>query len=355
MNFLLSGSFFTTSLPENILEDSVVCQKCMNKINKYDEFITRANQIKDELINEIKTSQNAKEACTESQTFQTFDENFQLIENFPEIDFDFVISSEQETKIDEVQNSEDFSEGSTKIIEKKEAKCDGKYFEDNEIYDHENEVESSNFVEVLSEPTEFKSQKNIKTCSKFHEKRKYHCETCQVSFKTENSLKIHISSGHGSITKNIPCVIETCRKMFKDKAALRAHLICHKKHEKDPAFFCDQCGKGFFYKLSFTQHLKIHSGVRDKECEICGFKAFSTTHLQRHIRARHTKEKNHICTFCGRAFSERYNMMSHMKKQHIEKKSSEKSFFKCMFCEMEYSEDLKLKVHLEASHKIFEA
>lgn len=114
-------------------------------------------------------------------------------------------------------------------------------------------------------------------------------------------------------------------------------------------------GKGFHYKLSFTQHLKIHTGIRDKQCERCGFRATSSTHLQRHIRARHTKEKNHICSFCQRAFSERYNMMSHLRKQHLEKKAVKKSlptFFKCIVCFMEYSDKFRLQQHMELSHDI---
>ena len=161
-------------------------------------------------------------------------------------------------------------------------------------------------------------------------------------------------------------------------------------------------GKGFHYKLSFTQHLKAHTGIRDKHCNFCGFKAISSNHLQRHVRARHTKEKNHICSYCNRAFSERYNMMSHVRKQHLQTKSnngsqrtakarkikeknhvcvycdkafsegymmshlrkhhlqpmSEKNeastFFKCTFCCMEYSDNLKLQQHLQTSHCIFD-
>lgn len=106
--------------------------------------------------------------------------------------------------------------------------------------------------------------------------------------------------------------------------------------------------------MSFTQHLKIHSGVRDKQCEICGFKVISSTHLQRHIRARHTKEKNHFCGFCGKAFSERYNMKSHERKQHIETKLVAITFFKCTVCCMEYSDTFKLKQHMQLNHNIVE-
>lgn len=138
------------------------------------------------------------------------------------------------------------------------------------------------------------------------------CENCGIKFRTKTSLLIHKACDHDKIKCQIPCWI--CNKKFLNKLALRAHLICHKDVKNYQCF----CGKKFMYKLSYTQHLKIHDNVREFPCtyESCDFKAFTSTHLKRHIRARHTKEKNHKCQFCGRLFAEKYNMKSHVRKQH---------------------------------------
>lgn len=136
------------------------------------------------------------------------------------------------------------------------------------------------------------------------------CENCSIKFRCMTSLLIHKASDHGKIKCQIPCWI--CSKKCANKMALRAHLICHRDVKKYQCY----CGKKFMYKISYTQHLKIHDNLREFQCNFCDFKALTKTHLQRHLRARHTKEKNHQCPHCHRSFAEKYNMKSHIRKQH---------------------------------------
>jgi hypothetical protein len=272
-----------------------VCQKCIEKISDYDNFQTKANQLKDELINQIKVSQNSLKTSQES-LIETFDENFQLNEDFPEIEFDFDLKSCNQSFRSSSQKPSEISPNFREVIEKEGFKYDLETF--HKAFGDVGPCESPQLQVSSVNSFELEIQKTQK-------KQKFVCSVCGTSFKAESSLKVHEATNCENKKENLLCYVETCKKTFKDKISLRAHLICHKKDDKDPAFFCDQCGKSFFYKLSFTQHQKIHSGIRDKQCEVCGFKAISTTHLQRHIRARHTKEKNHVCTFCFRAFSER--------------------------------------------------
>jgi hypothetical protein len=267
-------------LPENLLTNTSVCETCLFKINDFEEFQLKADNLKNELISQIKNSQNSLKTCIDSLKFDTFDDNFQLNENFPEIDFDFNVKSFI------VDTSQEDGSDFEITIQQEETKSD------DELIGHKH------LKGIDVNPSSSQKLQSSK-------KSNYFCEKCKTSFKNKNSLDVHMSSICGKLSENLPCPFEKCEKIFKNKVSLKAHLICHTKEGKDPSFFCDQCGKGFHYKVSFTQHLKIHSGVRDKQCEVCGFKAISTTHLQRHIRARHTKEKNHLCTICNRAFSER--------------------------------------------------
>lgn len=356
---------------EKVISDAAICQNCMIKFNEYDELTTKAAQLKDELIIQMKISQKSIKVEENSSVLEAFDDNFQLNDNFPEIDFDFGMKSFEkalkapETSIQKpkLQKSE-VSESFARILEKEGIKYDIEVFQrafgDNEIIETEKKIKLHSLSEQkltcdFCEMKDFKNRKEFISHLKVHRKSQFYCEVCQISFKTSNSLKIHLSSDHGNITENLPCPFAGCKKSFANKISLRAHFICHNKYEKDHAFFCDKCGKGFHYKLSFTQHLKTHdTSLRDKHCETCGFKAISTTHLQRHIRARHTREKNHVCKYCDRAFSEKYNMTSHIRKQHIEKKPSTETFHKCIVCQMEYSDDFKLKQHLELTHNIVE-
>lgn len=298
-----------------MLSNAALCQNCMLKFNEYDELMTKATQLKEELINQIKSA-----SAQSSMKIESYGETFQLTEDFPEIEFDFKLKNDEKfpeiAKNKKVQKDDEVSDDFAKVLEKEEMKYD---------------------IEVF--------QRALRDD-----------KIAQTESKTKKSSNVKKSSKETS-AENLSCSFAGCNKSFASKVSLRAHFICHNKEFK--SFVCEKCGKRFFYKLSFTQHLKIHSGVRDKECETCGFKAISSTHLQRHIRARHTKEKNHVCTFCNRAFSERYNMMSHMRKQHIEKQSAStkasETFYKCSICCMEYSDDFKLKQHLELSHNVLAA
>lgn len=350
---MFSESFLETSLDEDLISVAAVCQRCMMKFNEYDEQMTKAVELKNELINQLKLSHKSIKLDQESLKNKTFYENFFLNEDFPEIDFDFGLKSFEKAPetVKEAQNVE-VSESFAKILEKEGIKYDIDVFQrafGNEIA----ETEKKTKVKHHS-----KNSKVSKPIKKFN-KTQFYCELCQISFKAANSLRIHLASDHGKITKNIPCPFSGCLKIFNSKNSLRAHFVCHNKvDKKEVSFFCDKCGKEFFYKLSFTQHLKIHSGVRDKQCEMCSFKAISTTHLQRHVRARHTKEKSHFCMFCDRAFSERYNMTSHMRKQHLEKKTmivkASEIFYSCIVCCNLYSDEFKLKQHIEKAHNILE-
>lgn len=136
------------------------------------------------------------------------------------------------------------------------------------------------------------------------------CDECGIKFRSIKSKMIHFASDHDKIKSQLPCWI--CQKKCADKNSLRAHMNCHKDEKKFHCF----CGKSFAYKISYKQHLKIHNNIREFACQSCEFKAFTSNHLQRHERARHTKEKNHQCSICGKCFAEKYNMKSHIKKQH---------------------------------------
>lgn len=176
----------------------------------------------------------------------------------------------------ESKTEEDLSEDFKKIIEEKGIKYDLTVFQ-----------------RVFGEDTS-NDEKDIES---HKQRKKFFCDECKIEIKTFNNFLIHKADHE--------------KQNFKhdDEHALERH---------DDKYNCF-CGKIFLYKLSYTQHLKIHNNIREYHCnyEMCDFKAFNSTHLARHIRAKHTKEKNHSCVYCGRKFAEKYNMNSHIRKQHL--------------------------------------
>lgn len=232
-----------------MLSDGGVCQGCMIKFNEYDHYATRAAQLKNELINQFQSSQDASR-------LDEYHCDLQTTEDFTQFDFDI----NDETHIEETSakmTSDEVSEEFQKIIVKEGLKYDIEIFQRTFGDDETAETEKAIKKAKLSSHSKklnvsltcdfcgikgFGNRRNFISHLKSHKKSQFYCEKCQVSFKAANSLKVHLSSDHGNITKNIPCAFSGCSKLFANKTALRAHFVCHNKSEKNPTFVCDTCG-----------------------------------------------------------------------------------------------------------------
>lgn len=237
-----------------------ICSGCQEKIKIFDELQTKANSIKNELIGLYESSENFHEI--EAMELENVDFTFKPIE----------LEIITESANNEESKTEDLSDDFKKIIEEKGIKYDYSVFQ---------RVFGADEVDIDVQK----------------QRRKFYCDECKIEIKNFNNFLIH--------------------KADHEK---QNYQIANPNDENQPdeKFNCF-CGKIFLYKLSYTQHLKIHNNIREYHCnyELCDFKAFNSTHLQRHIRARHTKEKKHTCVYCGRKFGEKYNMNSHIRKQHM--------------------------------------
>lgn len=208
-----------------MLSEGAVCQGCMIKFNEYDQYLTKATQLKDELINQFRSTQDSKDIAE-------YHSDLQLIEAFPETELEIDLSSELDKK--NCAKDEDFGCEEIAFNEEKTPST--------EIYLPSKRLLTSELFCDFCAVTGFVNRQSFITHLKAHRKSEFYCETCQLSFKAANSLKIHISSGHGAITKNIPCTFSGCHKSFANKNSLRAHFVCHNKLNKIPSHVCDTCG-----------------------------------------------------------------------------------------------------------------
>lgn len=263
----------------------------MKKINDYDEYQTKATQLRSELISAYESKLKYHEIeQIEMEPFQ-IDLSFSLppsIELMMDSNEIFIMDeSNSSAKHFKTDSNDDISDEFKKIIQ------------ENGIKKYDFDV----FQRVFGDDDDDGMNKVKEDKVKKGKKEKLICHICDVAFKTLNNYLIH--------------------KADHDKE--KYHISCTNDILNTKKFHCF-CGKKFLYKLSYTQHLKIHNNIREYPCtyEMCQFQAINSAHLQRHVRAKHTKEKNHQCNFCGRRFAERYNMRSHIKKQHS---SSKKDLF----------------------------
>ena len=67
---------------------------------------------------------------------------------------------------------------------------------------------------------------------------------------------------------------DTCPKFFKTKKGLSQHGQTH--DEKSRKLCCPQkdCGKKFYNKTSYDNHMNIHNGIKPHKCRECK-KAYS--------------------------------------------------------------------------------
>ncbi|EAT38071.1 AAEL010006-PA [Aedes aegypti] len=185
------------------------------------------------------------------------------------------------------------------------------------------------------------------------------CEVCGKVFVQRNKLRLHIERRHEKL-KNYECHI--CKKKLTSLGAVASHI---KTFHTNQIFKCSYCPKTYTSELTHRYHEKKHTENQDyvaakdwkeyyvvldgeqgkkdklKKCNICGFVTrgmgthLSTIHFPTEYRCKqcgmtfkrkqpfdiHVQEheygKAHHCPICGREFSERKNLLTHLRtKKH---------------------------------------
>ena len=153
----------------------------------------------------------------------------------------------------------------------------------------------------------FMTKSGLFTHRQSHEEG-YKCPDCGKVLATKESLKRHLMCHH---EKRFSCT--KCGKGFTTNAALALHD--NSIHKKIETFKCDICGKGYFRRSEYINHMNSHNDVKPLQCEECGKRFQHNRDLKRHCDS-HKGLKPFKCDICGRCFPNTRNLRRHCKALH---------------------------------------
>ncbi|XP_048348892.1 zinc finger and BTB domain-containing protein 24-like [Sphaerodactylus townsendi] len=147
--------------------------------------------------------------------------------------------------------------------------------------------------------------------------------TCDQSFGKYFSQKRQLKSHyrvHTGITR--PECSQCHREIHGSLPPVKGVKHLRTLHTGEKPFTCEICGKSFTAKSSLQTHIRIHRGEKPYSCGICG-KSFSDSSAKRRHCILHTGKKPFSCSECNVQFARLDNLKSHLKIHTKEKQSQE--------------------------------
>lgn len=133
-----------------------------------------------------------------------------------------------------------------------------------------------------------------------------------------------------------PCEEYGCSRRFGNFQGFKIHMkSSHKYSEKDFDKYCDICGRQFSSKNSLNSHIE---NAHYFHCEQCEQKFQEKHSLESHVRRMHGRVKNN-CTECGASFRSAETLKLHMK-------IHEKPNFDCSKCSRQFMTKHELENHI---------
>jgi len=161
----------------------------------------------------------------------------------------------------------------------------------------------------------------------------FQCNFCEKAFTQRSAMVVH-EKIHSGVR---PYVCKICLRSF----IVRSRLVEHMRlHTGEKPFQCEECGKRFTIKRYMEVHVGVHhSGYlrRDKvPCIVCQ-KLISKSHMSEHAKI-HLGIKEHMCSLCGIMFRQATALNSHMK-THVK-------LHKCPSCPKSFASAKLLSAHV---------
>lgn len=118
-----------------------------------------------------------------------------------------------------------------------------------------------------------------------------------------------------------------------------------KRDDSAKPFECSYpgCGKRFSDRSNLMTHIRKHTQEKPFTCRVCG-RGFSHKSTLRDHEHAHTGEQPYRCDRCGKCFSQKSNLQRHTKIH------TGKMPYKCPLCSKTFNQSSNLKTHIHAKH-----
>lgn len=121
------------------------------------------------------------------------------------------------------------------------------------------------------------------------------------------------------------------------------NYTCDVSTDELKRFQCEVCYKSFSQKNNVLRHLKTHTGEKLFQCEMC-HKSFSQNcNLVRHRRT-HTNDKPFECEVCHKPFAQKCHLIRHIR-THADVKP-----IQCELCHKSFTGKHYLRTHMKFLH-----
>ncbi|XP_061620901.1 zinc finger protein 568-like isoform X1 [Phyllopteryx taeniolatus] len=179
------------------------------------------------------------------------------------------------------------------------------------------------------------------------------CSQCGETFGAKKNLRRHmmlhtgdqpISFSHSKIVSSKGHLTTIAKAHTGDKphSSFSDHSpsINGKKTQTGGKLFkCSVCSQTFSQKQNMMTHMRIHTGERPFACSVCGLRFTQKITLIHHNRT-HTGERPFSCSVCKKGFAHPASLMRHMR-THTGAKP-----FVCPNCGQGFSVQCTLKKHM---------
>ncbi|CAC5412391.1 KRAB [Mytilus coruscus] len=140
----------------------------------------------------------------------------------------------------------------------------------------------------------------------------------------------------------------TCTLTFNKSSHVNRHVrIIHNKEKK---YKCPTCEACFTTNESLQYHNKWHTGVKDVECPHCDMKFLVHKNLRKHMNKHHPglitqrRKKTNYCEICDSIFTRKDRLEYHM----LEKHPANNPDRECRICGQKFDTDLDCTDHSNA-------